>query len=40
MEYFCGFVRGVCEKANGMKTYGELLGRMDRPSCIQLFGSE
>src|SRR5712692_7075862 len=27
-EYFCCFVRGVREKANGMKTYGELLGRM------------
>ena len=27
-EYFCGFVRGVREKADGMKTYGELLGRM------------
>ena len=27
-EYFRGFVRGVCEKANGMKTYGKLLGRM------------
>src|ERR1700740_176427 len=27
-EYFCGFVRGVREKANGMKTYGELFGRM------------
>jgi len=27
-EYFCGSVRGVCEKADGMKTYGELLGRM------------
>ena len=27
-EYFCGFVRGVREKADGMKAYGELLGRM------------
>ena len=27
-EYFCGFVRGVREKADGMKTYGELLGKM------------
>src|SRR5713101_8833815 len=28
IEYFRGFVRGVREKTNGMKTYGELLGRM------------
>src|SRR5712692_2585051 len=27
-EYFCGFVRGVREKADGMKTYGELFRRM------------
>jgi hypothetical protein len=27
-EYFRGFVRGVREKADGMKTYGEFLGRM------------
>src|SRR6266852_8180645 len=27
-EYFCGFVRGVREKADGMKTHGELLRRM------------
>src|SRR5580704_13194000 len=27
-EYFCCFIRGVREKPNGMKTYGELLGRM------------
>ena len=28
MEYFCGFVRGVRKKTDGMKTYGELVGRM------------
>src|SRR6202158_4331452 len=28
IEYFRGFVGGVCEKANGMKTYGKSLGGM------------
>src|SRR5229473_7279236 len=27
-EYFCGFIRCVREKADGMKTYGKSLGRM------------
>src|SRR6266849_2562016 len=28
IEYFRGFVSGICEKANGMKTYSKSLGRM------------
>jgi len=28
IEYFRGFVSGVCEKANGMKTYSKSLGGM------------
>jgi hypothetical protein len=27
-EYFRGFVCGLCEKANGMKTYSQSLGGM------------
>ncbi len=32
IEYFRGFVRGVTEKANGVKTYSKLLGGMTSPA--------
>src|SRR6266849_3124812 len=28
IEYFRGFISGICEKADGMKTYSKSLGRM------------
>jgi len=32
IEYFRGFVSGVCEKTNGMETYRKAIGRMTGPA--------